>query len=182
MISNKFKNSVFTLIILLLCILSGCGKKEEELDTNNPKVIYTKEQEKISYGNTKTEIEKILGTESKEAITGIENYRAYDSNIQIKYREEESESTAVLFLIRSPEFITYKGIKVGDLWNNVKSQLDMVAQNRNFYSILFNEEEQIEIIGADHEDSFIMITYALTEKGIIESITINDIKAGKTLN
>lgn len=169
-----------TVLLLTISVLAGCGGKQEDLREaeQNPLAV-AGEQGVIHYGDTRDEVEKVLGTDSI-SVAELLNCRQYPDGIQIIYRETGGEERAVLILVRSSEYSTYQGVRTGSVWNDVKDSLGETAETKTSAIILFQDSEQIDPWTAVHErsDDCISISYIFSHSGIIQSITICDHQAG----
>lgn len=176
------KQCIFLIMLALILITTGCGNnKPEEKNMQNPTEIATLDGRKLSYGDSQKDIEKILGTDNRELLAYY--MLEYPDNIQILYRRDADKNLgpAVSFIVESNQFVTYKGIKVGDSWEDVKGRLELTAQNGNFCSVLFDGNKMIDPVTEERDDSWIMITYTLDDNGIITCIMMNDVLAGRAI-
>lgn len=176
------KQCIFLLMLTLILITTGCGNsKPDEKNMLKPTEIATLDGQRLSYEDSQKDIEKILGTDSSELLTYY--MLEYPDSIQILYRRDADKNLgpAVSFIVESSQFVTYKGIKVGDSWEDVKGRLELTAQNGNFYSILFDGNKMIDPMTEERDDSWIMITYSLDDNGIITCIMMNDVLAGRAI-
>lgn len=180
---NRKYLSIFLFAMLLL--LAGCGKNGSKTTDLEPVEIEKEAEGRFGYGDFQEDIEKIVGTESRENGM-IRNWLEYEDGLRILYRYEdmvhkEGKKQAVMFHIKSSNYSTYKGIKVGDSWEEVKNRLDMVKEQGDFRQLLFDGEKQVDPDTMDREErSWILLSYKLDENGTIENIIIGDILAGKS--
>lgn len=164
---------ILTVLLAAALLLTGCGRQasQEPLAvTAGGKVFY--------YGDTQERIEKIIDPEGSEANTRLKNQIHYKDGTQILYRESGDKKQAVLMLFKSPGYLTYQGIQVGDAWDDVKDRLDLVAENGKYKSILFDGTQQKDPLETERENGWVMISYMVGDDGRIQYITIGDVLAG----
>lgn len=175
-----------TMAILLVTtfILSGCAGSQADLEEAAQDPLAVAAGNGIfHYGDTREEIEKILGEESDTPMKSLDHYRKYPDGTQIIYRETDGEEIAVFILVKAKEYGTYQGIHVGDKWDTVKGSLGEIAEIKKSALILFQDSEQIDprTPVEERKNDCISVSYILDAEGKIESITISDHMAATVL-
>ncbi|WP_339198473.1 hypothetical protein MKY95_09965 [Paenibacillus sp. FSL P4-0176] len=102
-------------IAVLVLLLSACGVKSNSISKVDIGVINVHTKEKVSYGMTRSEVEKVLGKGEK---IGDDTMFSYEDGLSIIYKNDQLIG---IMLSNSSEgiFETVRGIKVGMLASEV---------------------------------------------------------------
>lgn len=174
---------MITVLITLVLVLTGCGATVQALPegiSKDPRAFTTTKGAVLHYGDSKETVEKVLGKKSKNNYEWLsKNYLKYPDNTYVLYRDQDNSLQAVLYLLQSPKYITYQGIRVGDKWDDVSDRLVQSAGEKNVHVIAFNGDQPVDPMSKDKADDWFMISYILDDNGSIESITLYDVMAGR---
>lgn len=168
---NK-KLSTMCISILLIFIFCGCQNKNQispssvSLDGNT-----------ISYGMTKTDVEKILGNGEQSNISLSPNAIEYNKAIKIIYRKEK----ICCMEITDKNIISYNNIKIGDSTKDILNKYQYEINFENRYMIAFSSGKEVN---ANDPNSVKLvdqwITY-VTDNDILTKIQIYDSQFANTM-
>ncbi len=162
----------FLLLFTLLFILSGCSSnKSNEISVDNPYEII-KGTSTLSYYDTKDSIE-ISGFNVLE--NSLQNAVDKNNNIIV------NDSGAIRCITVVDDTVkTFRSISTGDEIAKIEETFNYEYQFGNDYTVLFNNDTEVDPASQKKEDTWIWITY-YTDGTQITSIRIYDVKYGREM-
>ncbi|WP_339271465.1 hypothetical protein NYE54_08260 [Paenibacillus sp. FSL K6-1330] len=181
-------------IVVLLLLMAGCSGSNGGLKTNTlskDDLCIVKDDDsksKVCFGMSQTDAEKILGTGAKDIM-----YK-YDYGVSVVYRNDKTVSMIVLDTESKNVYSTVRGMKNGDLKENVLKlygdtypivretephSIDYVYDIKNKK---FIGEVSFGNIDSKSNKDHLFLSAVYDENGIVDRIYLSDVEAIRTFN
>lgn len=165
------KRKIMALSSIILILLSGCSSKNNIIGISSVKY----NDKIITIYEDKESIESILGESTEE---GIGSSLYYDSTLILYGNNETRTDKAVCISVKSRDFTTYNGIKVGDSKSSVINIYDFELETSLDCIVCFDGDTEVNIADIDDtRNDYIMISYKFDDDDKVSQIMVGDREA-----